>query len=78
MLRRQICLSRISACLFFAYFKFRSDWGRVTGKIKEIELDCRHTAPLSYFFFSFTDTYKQHKLENTKLLKIISLFFVVV
>ena len=25
---------------------------------------------LSFFFFSFTDTYKHHKLENTNLLKI--------
>ena len=31
---------------FFAYFKFHSDWGRVTGKIKQNELDCRDT-PLS-------------------------------
>ena len=32
---------------FFAYFKFHSDWGRVTGKIKQNELDCRDTAPLN-------------------------------
>ena len=32
--------------IFFAYFKFHSDWGRVIGKIKENELDCRDTAPL--------------------------------
>ena len=32
---------------FFAYFKFRSDWGRVTGKIKQNELDCRDTLALS-------------------------------
>ena len=32
---------------FFAYFKFHSDWGRVTGKIKQNELDCRDTAPLT-------------------------------
>ena len=31
---------------FFAYFKFRSDWGRVTGKIKQNDLDFRDT-PLS-------------------------------
>ena len=30
---------------FFAYFKFHSDWGRVIGKIKQNELDCRDTAP---------------------------------
>ena len=34
-------------CNFFAYFKFHSDWGRVIGKIKQNELDCRDTAPLS-------------------------------
>ena len=33
-------------CNFFAYFKFHSDLGRVIGKIKENELDCRDTAPL--------------------------------
>ena len=32
---------------FFAYVKFHSDWGRVTGKIKQNELDCRDTAPLN-------------------------------
>jgi len=31
---------------FFAYFKFHRDWGRVIGKIKQNELDCRDTAPL--------------------------------
>ena len=30
---------------FFAYFKYHSDWGRVIGKIKQKELDCRDTAP---------------------------------
>ena len=46
------------------YFKFHSDWGRVIGKIKENELDCRDAAPLTYekvifqkFFFQFTDHY---------------------
>ena len=33
-------------CNFFTYFKFHSDLGRVIGKIKENELDCRNTAPL--------------------------------
>ena len=51
MLRRHICLSQISilsfTCNFFAYFKFYSDWGRVIGKIKQNELDCRDTAPLT-------------------------------
>ena len=51
MLGRHICLSRISDFViyiffFFAYFKFHSDWGRVLGKIKQNELDCRDTAPL--------------------------------
>ena len=32
---------------FLAYFKFHSDWGRVTGKIKQNELDCRDTAPFT-------------------------------
>ena len=34
-------------CNFFAYFQFHNDWGRVIGKIKQNELDCRDTAPLS-------------------------------
>ena len=34
------------ACNLFAYFKFQGDWGRVIGKIKQNELDCRDTAPL--------------------------------
>ena len=32
---------------FFAYFKFHSDWGRVIGKIKQNEVDCRDTALLT-------------------------------
>ena len=32
----------------FAYFKFHSDWGRVIGKIKQNEVDCRDTALLSF------------------------------
>ena len=35
---------------FFAYFKFHSDWGRVIGKIKQNELDCRNTAPLTKLY----------------------------
>ena len=59
MLRRHICLSRISDFViymsgdFFAYFKFHGDWGRVIGKIKQNKLDCRDTAPLK-FVLSFT------------------------
>ena len=34
-------------CNFFVYFKFHSDWGRVIWKIKQNELDCRDTAPLT-------------------------------
>ena len=34
-------------CNFFGYLKFHSDWGRVIGKIKQSELDCRDTAPLN-------------------------------
>ena len=33
--------------IFFAYFKFHSDWGRVIGKIKQNELNCRDTAPFN-------------------------------
>ena len=38
-------------CNFFAYFKFHSYWRRVIiiCKIKQNELDCRDTAPLSSF-----------------------------
>ena len=39
-------------CNFFAYFKFHSDWGRVIGKIKQNELDCLDTAPLSTYLAS--------------------------
>ena len=45
MLRRHICLSQISD--FVMYMQFHSDWGRVIGKIKENELDCRDAAPLT-------------------------------
>ena len=52
MPRRHICLSRISdfvICMLFLclQFKFHSDWGRVIDKIKQNELDCRDTAPLT-------------------------------
>ena len=52
MVRKHICLSWPGSlilsftCNFFAYFKFHSDWGRVIGKIKQNELDCRDTASL--------------------------------
>ena len=39
-------LTLLFTCNLFAYFKFHSDWGRVIGKIKQNELDCRDTAPL--------------------------------
>ena len=45
-----VCLGSLIlsfTCNFFAYFKFHSDWGRVIGKIKQNELECRDTAPLS-------------------------------
>ena len=45
-----VCLGSLIlsfTCNFFAYFKFHSDWGRVIGKIKQNELDCRDTAPLN-------------------------------
>ena len=32
-------------CNFFAYFKFHSGWGRVIGKIKQI--NCRDTRPFN-------------------------------
>ena len=38
-------------CNFFVCFKFLSDLGRVIGKIKQNELDCRDTAPLIVFRF---------------------------
>ena len=51
------CAGNIFVCLesllvsftsnFFAYFKFHGDWGRVIGKIKQNELDCRDTTPLN-------------------------------
>ena len=44
-----VCLGSLIlsfTCNFFAYFKFHSDLGRVIGKIKQNELDCRDTAPL--------------------------------
>ena len=34
-----------SQIIFFAYIKFHSDWGRIIGKIKQNELDCRDIAP---------------------------------
>ena len=44
-----VCLGSLIlsfTCNFFAYFKFHCDWGRVIGKIKQNELDCRDTVPL--------------------------------
>ena len=45
------CLESLTlsfTCNFLAYFKFHNDWGRVIGKIKQNELDCRDTASLSF------------------------------
>ena len=45
-----VCLGSLIlsfTCNFFAYSKFHSDWGREIGKIKQNELDCHDTAPLS-------------------------------
>ena len=45
-----VCLGSLIlsfTCNIFAYFKFPSDWGRVIGKIKQKELGCRDTAPLT-------------------------------
>ena len=41
----------------FAYFKFHSDWGRVTGKIEQNELDCRDTAPVVSYAAVFVSFY---------------------
>ena len=44
-----VCLGSLIlsfTCNFFAYFKFHTDCGRVIGKIKQNELDCRDAAPL--------------------------------
>ena len=46
-----VCLGSLIlsfTCNFFAYLKFHSDWGRVIGKIKQNELYCRDTAPLTF------------------------------
>ena len=58
MFRRHICLSRISDFVIYiyvnsllTYFKFYSDWGRLMGKIKQNELDCRDTAHLNNLAF---------------------------
>ena len=50
-----VCLGSLIlsfTCNFFAYFKFHSDLGRVIGKIKQNELDCRDTAPLNSFSYT--------------------------
>ena len=56
MLRSLGSLILSFTCNLFAYFKFHSDWGRVIGKIKQNELDCHDTAPLSNAFNSFDST----------------------
>ena len=45
---------------FFAYVKFHSDWGRVTGKIKQNELDYRDTAPLNNYYRNPTPSPKSY------------------
>ena len=59
MLRRHICFSRISDFVILHVislltFTFHSDWGLVyvIGKIKQNELDCRDTAPLTCFLLT--------------------------
>ena len=42
-------------CNFFAYFKFHRNLGRVIGKIKQNELDCRDTAPLKLYLSRDSD-----------------------
>ena len=45
-------VSNLWFCHFYVIslltFNFHSDWGRVIGKIKQNELDCRDTAPLNF------------------------------
>ena len=51
-----VCLGSLIlsfTCNFFAYFKFHSYWERVIGKIKQYELDCRDTAPLTKLISKF-------------------------
>ena len=46
-----VCLKSLTLlfpCNFFVYFKLHSYGGRVIGKIKENDLDCRDTAPLAW------------------------------
>ena len=69
MLRGHIRLSLISdfvifKCNFFAYFKFHSDLGRVIGKIKQNELDCRDTAPLGQKSFISPPCLRQEALSD--------------
>ena len=48
--KNNVCLGSLIlsyTCNFFAYFNFHSDWGREISKIKQNELDCLDTAPLS-------------------------------
>ena len=76
MLRRHICLSRISdfvisQCNFFAYFKFHGDWGRVIGKIQQYELECRDTAPLKFFRVFSKYGLDPGKLEKLALLSLV-------
>ena len=54
-----VCLESLTlsfTCNFLAYFKFHNDWGRVIGKIKQNELDCRDTASLSFLSVVYVAT----------------------
>ena len=56
-------------CNFFAYFKFHCDWGRVNGKIKQNELDCRDSVPLSPKLENSSDLWKN--FGKTKLVYMV-------
>ena len=56
-----VCLGSLIlsfTCNLFAYFKFHSDWRRLIGKLKQDELDCRDTAPLSRDFLGYSKQFK--------------------
>ena len=71
MINRDIfaCLESLilsCTCNFFAYIKFHSDCGRAIGKIKQNELDCRDTAPLSNYDDDHNDNLKQQLVLSAK------------
>ena len=54
-----VCLESLTltfTCNFLAYFKFHNDWGRVIGKIKQNELDCRDTTSFSFLSIVYVAT----------------------